>query len=114
MTDIRAMTTAQLLARAEIPVDTDRDLTALLQRAAKIADEENDHALSLLFSVLSEEPPEVAAGWAPALEEMSAKLHPDTDHPTLARAVAKALAQWRDAEELRPPPLGLRAVNLED
>lgn len=103
MTDIHTMTAAQLLARANDPVDTDRHLTALLQRAAKIADEENEHALSLLFSVLSEEPPEVAAGWAPALEEMSAKLHPHTYGPALASAVSRALAWQPSARSAMDP-----------
>lgn len=93
--EIQEMAAVQLLIRAADDLDVERDLTILLQRAATLA--KDNPALSLLFSVLSEEPPEVAAGWAPALEEMAAKLHPDTGETALARAASMALAQWKDA-----------------
>lgn len=95
MTDICEMSGEQLIVRAESPLDTDRNLCAFLERAAELA-EDFDPALSLLFSVLAEEPPEIAANWAPALDELKGKLHPDTDGPTLAEAASKALAQWKE------------------
>ena len=73
----------------------DPDLSAFLERAAELA-EDTDPALSLLLSVLAEEPPEIAANWAPALDELEGKLRPDTDGPTLAEAASKALAQWQE------------------
>lgn len=84
-----------IAASYHAPADA-RALTALLSCAAALSP---DPALALLCRMLADMPDDVAICWAEQVDTLADDLHPDTDAPAIASAVARSLTAHEAALE---------------
>lgn len=96
---IKTMSLADLAERVKRDIPNEHTMSVILQRVAVLANDAKMPALAMLFDVLSEEPAEVASGWAPHVCGLAEKLHADTDGPALCRVVSLALAQFEESDD---------------